>query len=149
MSNQIIKNKKAFHNYEVLDRFEAGIALEGTEVKSLREGGVKILEAFCRVSKDFELTLHQLEISHYKHGNIHNHDPHRVRKLLMHKREIFRIGQKMQEKGLSLIPIGMYFKRGRVKVEIALCKGKKMHDKRDALKARDQKMEIARAMKGE
>ncbi len=148
MSNQIIKNKKAFHNYEVLDRFEAGISLVGTEVKSLREGSVKILEAFCRISKDFELTLHQLEISHFKQGNINNHEVTRVRKLLMHKREIFRLNQKMQEKGLNLIPVGMYFKRGRVKVEIALCRGKKMHDKRASLKEKDQKREIARALKG-
>ncbi|MDX2471894.1 MAG: SsrA-binding protein SmpB [SAR324 cluster bacterium] len=148
MSNQIIKNKKAFHNYEVLDRFEAGISLVGTEVKSLREGSVKIMEAFCRISKDYELTLNQLEISHFKQGNINNHEVTRVRKLLMHKREIFRLSQKMQEKGLSLIPTAMYFKRGRVKVEIALCRGKKMHDKRASLKEKDQKREIARALKG-
>lgn len=147
MSNQIVKNKKAFHNYEVLERMEAGISLVGTEVKSLRAGKVKIIEAFCRVTKDMELELCQLEISQYTHGNQHNHDPNRPRKLLMHRREIIKIAAKAQERGLSIIPIAMYFKRGKVKVEIALCRGKKLHDKRHDMKAKDAQREIDRAVK--
>ena len=143
----IIKNKKAFHNYEVLNRFEAGISLVGTEVKSLREGKVKIIEAFCRITNDAELILQGLEIAQYSHGNINNHQPTRDRKLLMHKQEIIRLSNQMAEKGLSLIPLGMYFKRGKVKVEIALCRGKKMHDKREAMKKKDAKREIDRALK--
>ncbi len=140
MSNLIIRNKKAFHNYEILDRMEAGIALVGTEVKSIRLGRVKILEAFCRINQDYELELWQLEISPYSHGNLHNHKVDRVRKLLMHKKEIVKLAAKMQEKGLSLVPLSMYFKRGKVKVQIALAKGKKLHDKRQDMKEKDAKL---------
>ena len=127
---------------------KAGIALVGTEVKSLRQGKVKIIEAFCRITKDMELELCQLEISQYSHGNVHNHEPNRTRRLLMHKREIVKLAAKAQEKGLSIIPIAMYFKRGKVKVEIALCRGKKLHDKRQDMKEKDAQREIDRAVKG-
>jgi len=143
----IIRNKKAFFEYEILQKFEAGIALVGTEVKSLRAGKVKIIEAFCRVTDDDQLELHQLDISPYEFGNQHNHERARVRQLLMKKTEIHRLGQHLKVKGLSLIPISMYFTRGKVKVEIALAKGKKLHDKRASMKEQDAKREISRATK--
>jgi len=144
----IIRNKKAFFEYEILNKYEAGIALVGTEVKSLREGKVKIIEAFCRISPSGELELHQLDISPYSHGNQNNHERARVRKLLMKKNEIKRLEQQLKEKGLSLIPLSMYFTRGKVKVEIALARGKKLHDKRASLKEKDAKREIDRSVKG-
>ncbi|MDT8445726.1 MAG: SsrA-binding protein SmpB [bacterium] len=147
--SSIVRNKKAFFEYEILEKFEAGIALVGTEVKSLRAGKVKIIEAFCRVNNSFELELHMLDIAQYTHGNLNNHERTRVRKLLMHKNEIRRIDQKTREKGLTIVPISLYFKRGKVKVEIALAKGKKLHDKRADMKAKDAKMEIDRALKGQ
>ncbi len=142
-----IRNKKAFHDYEVLERFEAGIALVGTEVKSIRAGKVKLLDAFCRITDQGELILQGMEISPYAFGNIHNHPAARDRKLLMHKKEILRLSNRMAEKGFSLIPLAMYFKKGKVKVEIALCKGKKLHDKRQSMKEKDAKLEINRALK--
>jgi SsrA-binding protein len=143
----IVKNRKAWHDYEILEKFEAGISLAGTEVKSLRIGRVKLAEAFCQIDDRLQMELHEMEISPYTHGNIHNHRPTRVRRLLMHKREINRLLSKVKEKGLTLIPLSLYFKGDNVKVEVALCKGKKLHDKRAALKDKDAKLEIARAMK--
>lgn len=147
--SQIVRNKKAFHDYHILDKFEAGIALQGTEVKSLRAGKVKIIEAFCQVNSKMELELHMLDIAPYSHGNLNNHERTRVRKLLMHKNEIKRLDLKAREKGLTIVPIALYFKRGKVKVEIALAKGKKLHDKRADMKEQDAKREIARALKGQ
>lgn len=144
----LIKNRKAYHEYEVLEKFEAGIALVGTEVKSIRSGQVKMLDSFCQINSKQELELHQMEITQYRFGNIFNHDPMRVRKLLMHRKQIFRLNQKVQEKGLTLIPLRMYFNnKGRAKLEIGLCKGKKLHDKRESLKEKDAKREIRRALK--
>jgi SsrA-binding protein len=141
----IIKNRKAWYEYEVFDKFEAGIALVGTEVKSIREGKVKIVDAFCHITGDMQLELHQMEISPYKYGNIHNHKANRIRRLLMHKSEIKRLFSKVKEKGLTLIPLSMYYKNGVVKVEIALCRGKKLHDKRASMKEKDAKREISKA----
>ncbi len=143
----IIRNRKAWHEYEILEKFEAGISLAGTEVKSLREGRVKIADSFCQIDDHLQMDLLELEISPYTHGNIHNHKPKRVRKLLMHRREINRLLSKVKEKGLTLIPLSLYFKSDKVKVEVALCKGKKLHDKRAALKDKDAKREIDRAVK--
>lgn len=143
----IVKNRKAWHEYDVLERFEAGIALVGTEVKSVREGKVKITEAFCQIDDRLQIDLMEMEVSPYAFGNIHNHQPRRKRKLLMHRREITRLLSKVKEKGLTLIPLSLYFKNGNVKVEVALCKGKKLHDKRASLKDKDAKREIDRAMK--
>ncbi len=143
----IIKNRKARFEYEILEKFEAGISLAGTEVKSLRVGRVKLADAYCQIDDRLQMDLHEMEISPYAHGNIHNHKPKRVRKLLMHKREINRLFSKVKEKGLTLIPLSLYFKSDKVKVEVALCKGKKLHDKRAALKDKDAKLEIDRAMK--
>ena len=143
----IVKNRKARHDYDVLESFEAGIALAGTEVKSVRLGKVKITEAYCQIDDRLQIDLHGMEISPYTFGNIHNHQTKRVRKLLMHKREINRLLSKVKEKGLTLIPLSLYFKNDKVKVEVALCKGKKLHDKRAALKEKDAKLEIDRAIK--
>ena len=143
----IVKNRKAWHEYEILEKYEAGISLEGTEAKSIRIGKVKISEAFCQIDDKFQLELIQMEITPYDFGNIHNHKPNRRRKLLMHHREIVRINSKIKEKGLTLIPLGLYYKGNRVKVEIALCRGKKLHDKRATMKAREAKREIDRSLK--
>ncbi len=146
-SNSIVRNRKAWHEYEIMEKFETGIALVGTEVKSIREGKVKITEAFCLIDDKYQMELHELEISPYKFGNIHNHKTRRIRKLLMHRREIIRLFSKVKEKGLTLVPLSMYYKKGVVKVEVALCRGKKLHDKRASLKDKDAKREIDRALK--
>jgi len=144
--NAIVRNRKAFNEYQILESYEAGIALVGTEVKSVREGRVKMGEAYCQISDNYQLDLVQMEISVYQFGNINNHAPARTRKLLMHRREIARLLSKVKEKGLTLIPLRLYYKNGRVKVEIALCRGKKLHDKRLALKERDAKLEMERSV---
>lgn len=142
----ITKNSKAFHEYEILERFEAGIVLEGTEVKSLREGRANLKEAFARV-KNEEVWLIQCHISPYSHGGYTNHDPVRRRKLLLHKREIRRLVGKVQEKGLALIPLSLYFLGARIKVELGLCRGKKLHDKRESAQERTERREIDRIIK--
>ena len=142
----ITVNRKARHDYFVLETFEAGIELVGTEVKSIRQGGVNLKDSWCSVD-DGELFIKGMHISPYEKGNIFNKDPFRVRKLLMHKREIMRLFGKIKQEGLTLIPLSLYFKKSNVKVEIALCKGKQLHDKRDDIAKRDAKREIDRAMK--
>ena len=127
----VSKNKKARFNYELFDKFEAGLVLTGTEVKSLREGRLSLGESYCRIDQAGEIYLVDAHIAPYGQGNIQNHDPTRKRKLLLHKREIRRLIGKVREKGLTLVPTRVYFKNGRAKVEIALAKGKKTHDKRD------------------
>lgn len=139
-------NRKARHEYHVLETHEAGLALKGTEVKSLRAGKANLQDSFARVENG-ELILYNMHISHYEQGNQFNHEPKRPRKLLMHKREIMRLLGKTQEKGLTLVPLKVYFTRGRAKIELALAKGKKVYDKREAIKARDAKREMERAMK--
>ena len=140
------KNSKAFHDYFVEDRFEAGIELTGTEVKSIRQGKLNLKDSFCHV-KDGELFVYGMHISPYEQGNIFNKDPLRPRKLLMHKREIMRLYGKIKQDGLALIPLSVYFKNARVKVELGLARGKKLHDKRDAAAAKDAKREMDRALK--
>ena len=142
----ITVNRKARHDYFVLETFEAGLELVGTEVKSIRQGGVNLKDSWCSVD-DGELFIKGMHISPYEKGNIFNKDPFRVRKLLMHKREIMRLFGKIKQDGLTLIPLSLYFKKSNVKVEIALCKGKQLHDKRDDIAKRDAKREIDRAMK--
>jgi len=142
----VASNRKAFHEYFVLERFEAGIELAGTEVKSVRGGTVSLRDSFCTV-KDGELFVRGMHISPYEHGNIFNRDPVRPRRLLMHKREIRRLGATVAQDGVALIPLSVYFKDSRVKVELGLCKGKKLHDKRDAAAERDAKRDMERAMK--
>lgn len=142
----ITQNRKAFHDYFVQESFEAGIELFGTEVKSIRQGGVNLKDAWCSIDNG-ELFVKGMHISPYEKGNIFNRDPLRVRKLLMHKREIMRLLGLIKQQGLTLIPLSMYFKGSRVKVQVGLCKGKKLYDKRDAQAAKDAKRDIDRAIK--
>ncbi len=142
----VANNRKAYHDYFIEDKFEAGIELAGTEVKSIRQGSVNLKDAFAIV-KDGEMMVHGMHISPYEKGNIFNKDPLRPRKLLMHKREILRLHAKVKQDGYALVPLSVYFKGARVKVELGLAKGKKLYDKRDAAAARDAKREIDRAKK--
>lgn len=142
----IARNKKARFDYELGDRFEAGLVLAGTEVKSLRMGKASLSEAYARI-KNGEVWLVGCQIQPYPFAYYDNHDPTRPRKLLLHKREIKRLTGKLAEQGYSLIPLALYFKRGKAKVELALAKGKKRHDKRAAIKRREQEREMARALK--
>ena len=142
----VVKNQKAFHEYFVEERFEAGVELFGTEVKSIRAGTVSLKEAWCQV-KDSELFVRQMNISPYDKGNIFNKDPLRPKRLLLHKREIAYLASKVQRDGYAIVPISVYLKNSRVKMEIALCKGKKLYDKRDDAAAKDAKRQIDRAMK--
>lgn len=142
----IAGNRKAFHEYFIEDRYEAGIALCGTEVKSLRAGKVNLKDAFCQV-KNGELFLYQMHISPYEKGNIFNRDPLRDRKLLMHKSEIRRIQAKISQDGYALVPLSLYLKDSRVKVELGLAKGKKLYDKRASAAEKSAKREMDRAMK--
>jgi SsrA-binding protein len=143
----VATNRKAFHDYFIEDKFEAGIVLQGTEVKSLREGRVNLQDSYASV-RDGEVFLHNCHVSPYSHGNIMNHDPTRVRKLLLHKTEINKLLGKTQQKGLTLIPLRIYFsKRGHAKVELGLAKGKKLYDRRESIKAREAGREVQRAIK--
>ena len=130
---QIANNRKATHDYFILDRYEAGIALAGTEVKSIRQGKVNLRDSYAQISNG-EMFIHQMHISPYEKGNIFNKDPLRVRKLLMHKREINRLFGQTTQKGLTLVPLSIYFRNGKVKLEIGLAQGKKLYDKRQSLK---------------
>ena len=142
----VCTNRKAHRDYTFVDRFEAGMVLTGTEVKSLRDGKANLKDSYAQIERE-ELFLYNMHISPYTHGNIANHDPTRKRKLLMHKREIQRLIGKIQEKGLALIPVSVYFVRGKAKVELALGKGKREYDKRQDIKKREQTREIEKAMK--
>jgi len=140
------QNRKAYHDYFVEEKYEAGIELAGTEVKSIRAGTVNLKDAYCGV-KDGELFVHGIHISPYEKGNIFNKDPERVRRLLMHKREIRKLHALVKQDGYTLVPLSLYFKESRVKVEVGLCKGKKNYDKRAAIAQRDTRREIERTMK--
>lgn len=142
----IATNKKAFHEYFVLESFEAGISLSGTEVKSIRAGGVNLKDAWCSVDNG-EMIIKQMHISPYDHGNIFNREPKRDRKLLMHKREIMRLFGTIKQQGLTLIPLSIYFKGSLVKVQLGLCRGKQLHDKRATAAKRDANRTIDRALK--
>ncbi len=143
---KIAENRKAFHEYFVLERFEAGMSLVGTEVKSIRAGQLNLKDSFCTI-KDGELFVRGMHISPYEHGNIFNKDPVRPRKLLMHKREILKLQARVMQDGVALVPLSLYFKDSRVKMELGLCKGKKLHDKRDSEADRQSKRDIDRMMK--
>jgi len=144
----LASNRKAFHDYHVEDKIEAGIALLGTEVKALREGHLNLRDSYAAIHEG-EVTLHNCHIGGYSHGNQMNHEPLRPRKLLLHKKEIQRLIGKVQQKGLTLVPLRIYFNaRGRVKVELALARGKKSYDRRETIKKREAKREIDRALKG-
>ena len=143
---QITVNRKARHDYFVEETYECGIALAGTEVKSLRAGAVNLKDSYCSVDGG-ELFVNGMHISPYEQGNIFNRDPMRKRKLLMHRREILKLFGYVKRDGYSLIPLSLYFKGSRVKLELGLCRGKKLHDKRDDLARRDASREMERAMK--
>ncbi|MDR1116832.1 MAG: SsrA-binding protein SmpB [Oscillospiraceae bacterium] len=143
---KVASNRKAFHDYFIEEKYEAGIELYGTEVKSVRMGTLNLKDAYCSV-KDGELFVRQLHISPYEKGNIFNSDPLRVRRLLMHKREISKLHGKVQKEGYAIVPISVYLKGPYVKIEVALAKGKKLHDKRDAAKEKDASREMDKAIK--
>ncbi|MDD4753437.1 MAG: SsrA-binding protein SmpB [Desulfitobacteriaceae bacterium] len=142
----VTDNRKARHEFFIVETYEAGMALQGTEVKSLRAGKANLQDAFARVENG-EIYLYNMHISPYEQGNRFNHDPKRTRKLLMHKYEINKLFGKVREKGLTLVPLKVYFSRGRAKVELALAQGKKLYDKRDAQAEKDAKREMAKQFK--
>ena len=142
----VANNKKAYHDYFILDKIETGIALHGTEVKSLRMGKCSIKEAFVRI-EDGEVFVYGMHVSPYEKGNIFNKDPLRVKKLLLHKYEINKLLGKIKEKGYTLVPLQVYFKDGKVKVEIGLARGKKLYDKREAIAKKDQRREAEKEFK--
>jgi len=142
----IARNRRAGYEYEFINKFDAGLVLTGTEVKSLRAGNVNLVDSYVDI-KNEEAWLHSLYIAPFKHGNIHNHEPTRPRKLLLHRREIEQITKGLEAKGLTVVPIELYFTRGLAKCKIALARGKKMHDKRASIQEKDSKREIARELK--
>ena len=150
MSKESVKivanNKKAYHEYFVIEKLEAGIELVGTEVKSIRADRVNLKESWCMI-KNGEIFVNGMHISPYEQGNIFNKDPFRVRKLLMHRKEIDRLFGKIKQDGLTLIPLSVYFKNSKVKVEVGLCKGKNLHDKRETLAKKQAQRDIDRTLK--
>lgn len=139
----IATNRRARHEYEILETYEAGLVLRGTEVKSLREGQVNFKDSYASIQRD-EAWLHGCHIAPYHHGTDANHEPERSRKLLLHRREIARLTGKVAERGLTLVPLRLYFKQGRAKLELGLARGKKLHDKRQSLREREARREMAR-----
>jgi SsrA-binding protein len=142
----IARNKRARHDYHILDTWETGIVLTGTEVKALRQGKATLTDAYGNV-RDGEIYLLNLHVGQYEQGNVFNHEPTRTRKLLMHRREIRRLIGAVEREGLTLVPLDLHFKEGRVKVSLALAKGKKLHDKREDMRRRDDEREMARAVR--
>lgn len=145
-TKQIASNRKAFHDYFIIESIEAGIELCGTEVKAIRNGSVNLKDAWCSIDNG-EIFVKGMHISPYEKGNIFNRDPLRVRRLLMHKREILRLFGLLKQQGLTLIPLSLYYKGSRVKVQVGLCKGKKLYDKRAVIAKKSADMDIRRAMK--
>ena len=143
---QIASNRKAFHDYFVLDRYEAGIELCGTEVKSIRGGALNLKDSYCMI-RDGEIFVRGMHISPYEKGNIFNRDPVRVRRLLMHKKEIRKLNARVMQEGIALVPLSVYFKDSRVKVEVGVCKGKKLYDKRETDAKRAAERDMDRMMK--
>ena len=141
----VARNKKAYHDYTVLESFEAGIELFGTEVKSCRQGKINLKDSWCSIDKG-EVFVNGMHISPYEHGNIFNRDPDRKRKLLLHRREIDRLFGTLKTQGYTLIPLSAYFRKGKLKIQVGLCKGKKNYDKRDAIARKDAEREKQRAM---
>ena len=146
-ARDIARNRKAFHDYDMVERYEAGIELTGTEVKSLRENNCQLADAFVLI-RNGQAWLHNLHISPYSHGSYNNPDPDRKRRLLLHRKQILALSQRVKESGLAIVPLRLYYsEKNLVKVEIALARGKKLHDKRQAMAERDAKRAIERAMK--
>lgn len=147
MSRKIIStNRKAFHDFHIFDKYEAGLVLCGTEIKSIRKGGVNLKDSFVKIDNG-EAWLYNCHISPYEQGNRYNHEAERVRKLLLHKKEILKMLGKIKKEGYAIVPLELFFQNGWAKIEIALAKGKKLHDKRDAIKEKVQKRDIQRAVK--
>lgn len=142
----VAQNKKAYHDYFILDTYEAGIELQGTEIKSVRKGSTNLKDAFIRIKND-EAFIENMHIAPYEQGNRFNHEPLRTRKLLLHKKEIRKLQKEVKENGLTIVPTKLYFKTSKLKVEIALAKGKKLYDKRQDLKEKDSKRDIEKALK--
>ena len=142
----LANNKKAFHEYHILEKFEAGMVLEGNEVKSIRQGKVNLKESYAQI-RDNEVLVQSMHISPYEQGSIFNTDPMRPKKLLLHKAEIRKLKAQVQQKGYTLIPLSVYLKDGRMKLELGVCRGKQLHDKRDDLADRDAKRDMERAMR--
>lgn len=143
----VSNNKKAFHEYQIVEKFEAGIQLKGTEVKALRNGKVNLNDGWVSIHNG-QVILKQAHIGHYSHGNIYNHEEKRERKLLLHKSQIIKLEKSIASKGLTLVPLKLYLKKGWFKLEIGLGRGKKLHDKRQSEKKKDADRQIARAIKG-
>lgn len=142
----VSQNKKAFHDYFILDTFEAGIELKGTEIKSVRKGSTNLKDSFIRIKND-EAFIENMHIAPYEQGNRFNHEPLRTRKLLLHKKEIKKLQKEVKENGLTIVPTKLYFNTSKLKVEIALARGKKLYDKRQDLKAKDAKRDVEKALK--
>ena len=142
----VSQNKKAFHDYFILDTYEAGIELKGTEIKSVRKGSVNLKDSFIRI-KDNEAFIENMHIAPYEQGNRFNHEPLRTRKLLLHKKEIKKLQKEVKENGLTIVPTKLYFNTSKLKVEVCLARGKKLYDKRQNLKEKDSKRDIERALK--
>lgn len=142
----VTQNKKAFHDYFILETYEAGIELKGTEIKSVRKGSVNLKDSFIRF-KNNEAFIENMHIAPYEQGNIFNHQPLRTRKLLLHKKQIRKLQKEVKENGLTIVPTKLYFNTSKLKVEIALARGKKLYDKRQDLKAKDAKRDVERALK--
>ena len=146
-SNIIAKNQSAYHNYEIIDKIEAGVVLYGTEIKSIRAGKVNLKDSYAAIEKSGEVYVYSMHISPYDHGNIYNKDPLRPKKLLLNKREINKLKGLVSQKGLTLIPISLYFKGNFVKLELGVCRGKKLYDKREDLKKKEEMKKIDRYLK--
>lgn len=146
-SRSIANNRKARYNYDITDQYEAGLVLVGSEVKSLRDGAVNLKEAYCRIAENGEIFVYQMHITQYPFSFHSNHDPLRPRKLLLHKKEIGKIADMINIKGCSLIPLSIYIKGNRIKMKIGVGRGKKLYDKRQAMKERDAKLEVNRMNK--
>lgn len=142
----VSQNKKAFHDYFILDTYEAGIELKGTEIKSARKGSVNLKDSFIRI-KNNEAFIENMHIAPYEQGNLFNHEPLRTRKLLLHKKQIQKLQKEVKENGLTIVPTKVYFNTSKLKVEIALARGKKLYDKRQSLKEKDAKRDVERALK--
>lgn len=145
--SELVSNRRARHDYEILETYEAGVSLQGTEIKSLRNHGGSLQDSFVLISRG-EAWLKNASIAPYSFGNIHNHEERRDRKLLLHKKEIEKLKRSTDQKGLTIVPLSIYLSKGRAKVKIGVARGKKQHDKRSAIKEREQKRSIERALKG-
>lgn len=142
----VSQNKKAYHDFFILDTYEAGIELKGTEIKSVRKGSVNLKDSFIRIKND-EVFIENMHIAPYEQGNRFNHEPLRTRKLLLHKKQIKKLQKEVKENGLTIVPTKLYFNTSKLKVEVALARGKKLYDKRQDLKEKDSKRDIERALK--